>query len=353
MSREIIKKEDGEEVAYRKERHLGLTYDVKIGKLHENLDGSKETRNSFGSDIKVDRKGDFQFNERDGSVDGIEGKFSKDIICGVEIDRHPGFKPNAAPSEKDSSNHDNEYSGSSGHRTTSGVGGNTIANVIMFGILSLFGYCGYLVCNDAPDSSIVNRNVPVYSQPRKDVYSPIVEKNDSIENMTTTSKPSNIDSSQPNNSTLEFAVNNYHNAQDDIASHDNNKRADIYKSLAPSSEFVRSTPPGNIPVVSDIRNNDTVVSQKIEYIAEESAKSLATSESMLYYPKSGKEYPILKSKYPQFYEIVDLDKDGKVSLYEMAQFESAIVAIIAKYPEGDVESIITDFVNMYENKFPR
>jgi hypothetical protein len=50
---------------------------------------------------------------------------------------------------------------------------------------------------------------------------------------------------------------------------------------------------------------------------------------------------------------VDLDKDGKVSLYEMAQFESAIVAIIAKYPEGDVESIITDFVNMYENKFPR
>jgi len=134
MGRVIVKNEDGKEVAYRRESFLGATYDVKIGDLHENFDGSKETRNSFDTNVRVERQRDFQFNERDGSVDGIEGKFSKDRVLGFEVDQHPGFKPSHSPG--DDSDNSNDYAHGS---TSSYIGGSGhIASPVKQNIESAF-----------------------------------------------------------------------------------------------------------------------------------------------------------------------------------------------------------------------
>ena len=89
----IIKNEQGKDVAYRQESFFGLVYDVKIGDLHDNFDGSKETRNSFNTNVRIERQGNFQFNERDGSVDGVEGKFSADRALGFKMTGYERFRP--------------------------------------------------------------------------------------------------------------------------------------------------------------------------------------------------------------------------------------------------------------------
>src|SRR3989344_382018 len=93
MSKTIIKEENGKEVAYSRESFFGMEYDVKIGELHEKFDGSKVTRTSFGHDVKLERERTFDFGERKGSVDGIEGKFTRDKFFDIEIENDPSFKP--------------------------------------------------------------------------------------------------------------------------------------------------------------------------------------------------------------------------------------------------------------------
>jgi len=78
----FIKKEGGKEVVYKK----GFI-DEKVGDLHTNWDGSKETHSVFGPNIKVD-KSDIFSTDRKGEVDGRNGVFNKGFS-----EKHPTFKP--------------------------------------------------------------------------------------------------------------------------------------------------------------------------------------------------------------------------------------------------------------------
>jgi len=70
MTRDILKKENGKEAVYER-TFFG---DVSKRELHENLDGSKETRNVFGGQVRIERQG-FLDDEVRGTVDGVEGTF--------------------------------------------------------------------------------------------------------------------------------------------------------------------------------------------------------------------------------------------------------------------------------------
>lgn len=78
----FVKKEGGKEVVYKK----GFI-DTKVGDLHTNWDGSKETRSVLGPNIKVD-KSDIFSTERKGKVEGREGVWDKGFG-----DKYPKFKP--------------------------------------------------------------------------------------------------------------------------------------------------------------------------------------------------------------------------------------------------------------------
>ena len=134
MSKVIIKDEDGKEVAYRHESFFGVTYDVKIGDLHENGDGSRETRNFSGDNVSVEKPisdNIFDFDvrtERKGSVNEEEGAFRKDTFMGVEIEDSPSFKPSRSRTDR---NFDNGSSYGS-----SGVGNYAVSNSSGSGFLS-------------------------------------------------------------------------------------------------------------------------------------------------------------------------------------------------------------------------
>ncbi|MCL5061642.1 MAG: hypothetical protein M0Z70_06615 [Nitrospiraceae bacterium] len=57
MGKKYIKEENGKKVLY--EENTLLFGDKKLGELHENLDGSLETRNAFGENYKASEKGGF------------------------------------------------------------------------------------------------------------------------------------------------------------------------------------------------------------------------------------------------------------------------------------------------------
>lgn len=78
----IIKRENGKEVVYEK----GF-FDRKVGELHDQLGGSKETRNFLEPNVTVGKSDPFT-TEREGEVEGHKGKFVKGAF-----DKHPTFKP--------------------------------------------------------------------------------------------------------------------------------------------------------------------------------------------------------------------------------------------------------------------
>lgn len=91
-------------------------------------------------------------------------------------------------------------------------------------------------------------------------------------------------------------------------------------------------PPGYAPVV-------------VEYLRKEEMENIPASEGQgIFYPKSGAFYPIEKSRYPEFYRKCDLDGDGKITLYELGKMQRKFNGITAKYPEGDVNSIVKEFL---------
>ena len=108
-----IKKENGKEVVYRKG---AFGVESKVGELHERWDGSKETRNLTGPKVKVERD-TFSTRisqERNASVDGKEGKFSKDSVLGYELRNSPSFKASQRQSAEASGN----QGSSSGYSST-------------------------------------------------------------------------------------------------------------------------------------------------------------------------------------------------------------------------------------------
>lgn len=90
MGKYIIKKEGDKEVVHEKK-----IIDRKIGVLVETLTGSKETRNVFGPNVKVERE-PFLRREREGQVDGTKGVFTKGLL-----DSYTTFKPAKDGSRKD------------------------------------------------------------------------------------------------------------------------------------------------------------------------------------------------------------------------------------------------------------
>jgi len=124
---------------------------------------------------------------------------------------------------------------------------------------------------------------------------------------------------------------------------DNSK---IYESLNTNSKFSKNTPKKHIPVVIEEKDeNANIISQREKYISQEEAKNSGVYlyEQLVHYPKTGNEYWIEGDKYPEFFEIVDLNHDGKVSLDELGRIQKKFSRIIKKYPEGDIESIVKDF----------
>ncbi|MGA1869171.1 MAG: hypothetical protein ACMUJM_11580 [bacterium] len=83
MGERYIKEENAKEVVYEE----GILGDIKIGELYENLDGSKETRNFFGPEVKVELPSIFSLG-RKGEIDGQKGEFRKDLL-----DKNQTFKP--------------------------------------------------------------------------------------------------------------------------------------------------------------------------------------------------------------------------------------------------------------------
>lgn len=112
MGEKFIKVEDGKEVVYEKG---GIWGEIRVGELHENWDGSKETRIPFGPNVRVERQGDFSIG-RKGEIDGQKGVFEKDSFLGFTTDKHPTFYPDQVESSSGSGSHSSgEYSPASGY----------------------------------------------------------------------------------------------------------------------------------------------------------------------------------------------------------------------------------------------
>lgn len=118
--------------------------------------------------------------------------------------------------------------------------------------------------------------------------------------------------------------------------------ASIYQTL-----FNKRGPVGCAPVVIERRDAAGNVSERrVEYLRKEKMESILADneEQKIYYPATGAFYPIKKSRYPEFYKKCDLDGDGVITLYELGETQQKFSKITAKYPEGDVDSIVREFV---------
>lgn len=94
MGEKYIKKEGGKEVVYEKNWIGG---DTRVGELHKTSDGSKETRNAWGPNVRVEGEKHWFWStsqDRKASVDGEEGNFRQSSgVLGFGRDTHPIFRP--------------------------------------------------------------------------------------------------------------------------------------------------------------------------------------------------------------------------------------------------------------------
>ena len=157
MSKIIIKKEGGKEVAYRQESFLGGTYEVRIGDLTESagfFDTGKETRNFSGPKVRIEKQtsSEASAGNKKGSVNGQEGVFSIDKTLGYETEKYPSFKPDSN-TDPSSNYQDRTYkkgssssSGSISHDYSFGgiIGKATgiVASIFGLGIAAYIGLIG-------------------------------------------------------------------------------------------------------------------------------------------------------------------------------------------------------------------
>jgi hypothetical protein len=116
----------------------------------------------------------------------------------------------------------------------------------------------------------------------------------------------------------------------------------IYQTL-----FSKRGPAGYAPAVKERRDaSGNVLERRLEYSRKEEMERVqANEEQEIFYPKTGAFYPIKKSRYPEFYQKCDLDGDGVITLYELGEMQYEFNRITTKYPEGDVDSIVKEFVS--------
>lgn len=114
------------------------------------------------------------------------------------------------------------------------------------------------------------------------------------------------------------------------------KRFDMYKYLQHRKE---SCPYGHRPVV-----HETTEKIWLECIPKEEKLTDTVDETGIYYPVTGRYYPINKDLYPEFYRKSDLNGDGIITIDELGDTQLILNAITAKYPEGDIDSIVKEFI---------
>jgi hypothetical protein len=324
MGEKYIKLENGKEVVYEK----GIFRDTKIGELENNfLSLSKETRNIFGEKVKVEAQ-DFLSDERKATVGKQEGVFRKDFL-----DEYPTFKPKSGGTggtEKDliPSTSGGSYGGGGGGESFGGKGLGCLVTALLliagFSLLSLSG--------------ILKRQEVTYKKPQE-VYQTSVKPKVSLKKRKKT-KESQLEKKLGNK--MPFSKNRFHKKQ---YAEKNEVNEDIYKSLNPNSEFSRATPPEMRPVIKEIKNEKTgVVTRTKEYVSQKELREVKLSEIGMIYPASGNYYLISREKYPEFYNILDRNKDGKIDLNEMGRVQDLFSKITHKYPEGDLDSVIRDFL---------
>ncbi len=98
------------------------------------------------------------------------------------------------------------------------------------------------------------------------------------------------------------------------------------------------------PVAKDIKEAErTFLGQKAGYPKKEIINDEIVNETGIFYPKTGAYYPIQRARYPEFYRKCDLNHDGVVMLSELGKLQRKFNKITAKYPEGDIDSIVKEF----------
>jgi len=122
-------------------------------------------------------------------------------------------------------------------------------------------------------------------------------------------------------------------------------RGKIHKSLSQSSEFAKNAPKRHTPVAHGIRNyRGNAESQSIGYMSVEGMENEFAHEIDITYPASGRSYTIKRSEYPKFYKKLDANRDGKIRLYEISSVQHTITDITPRYAEGDINSVVRDFL---------
>ncbi|MBI2172653.1 MAG: hypothetical protein HYT73_00380 [Candidatus Aenigmarchaeota archaeon] len=58
-----------------------------------------------------------------------------------------------------------------------------------------------------------------------------------------------------------------------------------------------------------------------------------------------------RERYPEFYRRLDRNHDGSVSQHEIAEYQKTFSDATGKYPEGDMDSVVREFLRRTEDKF--
>ena len=128
------------------------------------------------------------------------------------------------------------------------------------------------------------------------------------------------------------------------------ERVRVYGAVLPSSEFSQSTPKDYAPVVVRVESADGNETIKAERRSKQDMEREISDDIGITYPVSGKRYAIERLKYPRFFDRLDFDRDGEVSLYELGEAQSTIFKITQKKKEGDLDAIVKEFLKKYKPK---
>jgi hypothetical protein len=105
-------------------------------------------------------------------------------------------------------------------------------------------------------------------------------------------------------------------------------------------------PEGYRPMIREVKEStaNATVSIFLECVPTTASGSEIIEDTGIYYPKTGSFYPIKRDRYPEFYRKADSDGDGRLSMDEVGELQHLMDEITARYPEGDIELIVRDFL---------